>query len=345
MADLLKEAIADAKAVRQTAIANAKLALEEAFTPKLQSMLAAKINEQDELDVEDEEEVVDGDVAMDSEASPELDAAIDDAESMEVDDEEASEDDGGEDLELESIIRELEDDGEEDDEEEEVMEGSIESSSKIGNGTSFDDNSGATPDPSGKETGANGDKAITGSDLLEQLEDGEEDEDDEDEDVSIDEVLRSLREQDDLESEDEEEEDETADAVAEARYVAHAYENKLREAYGALAFMKNKINEVNLLNAKLLFSNKLFRAGNLNENQKLRVIETFDRANNLREIKLVYSTLAESFKGGSRSKSVSKRPITEGMASRPTASTKPRNVITEGQIQAARFQKLAGLIK
>ena len=52
--DLLKEAIADAKAVRSTAIANAKLALEEAFTPKLQSMLSAKLQE-DEMDDEEEE--------------------------------------------------------------------------------------------------------------------------------------------------------------------------------------------------------------------------------------------------------------------------------------------------
>ncbi len=331
MADLLKEAIADAKAVRQTAIANAKLALEEAFTPKLQSMLAAKINEQEDLgDLEDEEETTDID------ATPEVDAAISSAEDLEsLDDTEVEDEgEGEEDLELESIIRELEDSGDEEDEEE-LEEGSIEGSSKIGNGTSFDDNSGATPDPSGKETGANGTKAIAGSDLLEQ--DGEEEE--EDEDVSIDEVLRSLREQDD---EEEEEESDDAEAVAEARYIAQAYENKLREAYSALAFMKGKINEVNLLNAKLLFSNKLFRAGNLNENQKLRVIETFDRANNLREIKLVYSTLAESFKGNVK-KTIAKRPITEGMASRPQASTKPRNVITEGQVQAARFQKLAGL--
>ncbi len=343
MADLLKEAIADAKAVRQTAIANAKLALEEAFTPKLQSMLAAKINEQEDIEgLEDEEETG-------VETSPELDAAIDDAEALEDEEESMESETGEEDLELESIIRELEDDGNgengEDEEEEEVMEGSIESSSKIGSGTSFDDNSGATPDPSGKETGANGDKAIAGSDLLEQLENGEEEEEEDDEDVSIDEVLRSLREQDD-EDEDEEEENGSADAVAEARYVAKAYEGKLREAYSALAFLKGKINEVNLLNAKLLFSNKLFRAGNLNENQKLRVIETFDRANNLREIKLVYSTLAESFKSNtSRKTPIAKRPITEGMASRPQASTKPRNVITEGQVQAARFQKLAGLIK
>ena len=55
--DLLKEAIADAKAVKETAIANAKLALEEAFTPHLQSMLSAKLEEMDKDDDKMEEEV------------------------------------------------------------------------------------------------------------------------------------------------------------------------------------------------------------------------------------------------------------------------------------------------
>ena len=43
MGDILKEAIADAKAVRETALQNAKMALEEAFTPQLKSMLSAKL--------------------------------------------------------------------------------------------------------------------------------------------------------------------------------------------------------------------------------------------------------------------------------------------------------------
>ena len=51
--NLLKEAIADAKAVRETALANAKIALEEAFTPRIQSMLSAKISEEEELDTEE----------------------------------------------------------------------------------------------------------------------------------------------------------------------------------------------------------------------------------------------------------------------------------------------------
>ena len=57
MSDLLKEAIADAKAVRETALVNAKLALEEAFTPKIQSMLSKKIQSETEGETEEGEEV------------------------------------------------------------------------------------------------------------------------------------------------------------------------------------------------------------------------------------------------------------------------------------------------
>ena len=50
MGDILKEAIADAKAVRETALENAKMALEEAFTPQIKSMLSAKLKEEEELE-------------------------------------------------------------------------------------------------------------------------------------------------------------------------------------------------------------------------------------------------------------------------------------------------------
>ena len=80
MDDLLKEAIADAKAVRETALANAKMALEEAFTPKLKSMLAKKIQSEmededgDEAEVEEQDELSDEDdvvaPAADAEGGP-----------------------------------------------------------------------------------------------------------------------------------------------------------------------------------------------------------------------------------------------------------------------------------
>jgi hypothetical protein len=54
--ELFKQAIADAKSVRDAAVANAKAALEETFTPKIMSMLSAKLNELEE-DMEEGKEV------------------------------------------------------------------------------------------------------------------------------------------------------------------------------------------------------------------------------------------------------------------------------------------------
>ena len=107
--------------------------------------------------------------------------------------------------------------------------------------------------------------------------------------------------------------------------------------------MRDKLNEVNLLNAKLLFTNKLFRAYGLNNEQKMKVVETFDRASNIREVKLVYSTMAESFGG------VKKNEIQEskGSASKAVASTKSEKqteVISEGNALRNRFKKLANII-
>jgi hypothetical protein len=293
--DLLKEAIADAKAVRETAIANAKLALEEAFTPKLQSMLSTKIRE--EFEDEEEVEVEAADDAAETEDLPveeantedevetEVDYAEDaDAEDAELEEAEASDDD----LELEAILRELED------------------------GTEAEED---FPDPTAEDPA-----------LAEEADDEENlEEATEDEEFDLEEVINALREEDEEEA-----------PVDEADT-----EDDLEEAYATIKFLRSKINEVNLLNAKLLFSNKLFRANNLNESQKLRVIETFDRAASVREVKLVYSTLAESMVGTKGTKS----SMTEGLASKSTKSTAPnKSVIVESNDFSNRMRQLAGLI-
>ena len=113
----------------------------------------------------------------------------------------------------------------------------------------------------------------------------------------------------------------------------------------AVIFMKNKLHEVNILNAKLLFTNKLFKEFALDNNQKLKVVETFDRTQSTREIKLVYSTLAEQF--GDNGTINKRNPIRESASSK-SGSTKPskksRKVITEEDQVANRFKKLAGII-
>ena len=120
---------------------------------------------------------------------------------------------------------------------------------------------------------------------------------------------------------------------------------ELKEYKEAVSFLKNKLHEVNILNAKLLFTNKLFKEFALDNNQKLRVVETFDRAQSTREIKLVYSTLAEQFADNG---SIGRKSINESASSK-SGSTKPskesRKVITEEGQVADRFKKLAGIIK
>lgn len=290
--DLLKEAIADAKAVRSTAIANAKLALEEAFTPKLQSMLSHKIAEEmdDELEEDDElaadtsyEDDEADDVSVNTEDMDSENEEADDTmssdesyyESEEIDEMEDMDED---EMELEEIIKELE-----------------------------------AEDESGDET-------------IDENEDESEDlsEDGEEEEMDLEEIISALREEDELEEEEEE--------VSEN-------EEELEEAYRVIRFLKSKINEVNLLNSKLLYSNKLFRSNSLSESQKMKVIETFDRANSVREVKLVYSTLSESI-----TSYTPKRKVNESFASKTIGSTKPsKGLIVESNTFAARMQKLAGL--
>jgi hypothetical protein len=147
-----------------------------------------------------------------------------------------------------------------------------------------------------------------------------------DEDIDLDEVLKALSEEEDKEEE--------VDEVSELK-------SDLAEHRSVIEELRGKLNEVNLLNAKLLFTNKLFRKYGLNNDQKMKVVEQFDRAANLREVKLVYSTLGESF-GSARKNEINE---SKGSASKPVASTKSeKEVITESSELRNRFKKLANLI-
>jgi hypothetical protein len=383
MDDLLREAIADAKAVRETALENAKIALEEAFTPRLQSMLSKKIqaemedseegmhdeeegmhDNEEEMDAEegmhgDAEEMEDAEEMRDAEEMEDAEEEMEDSEEMreeEMEDEEEGEmreEEGEEedevseeeemededDLDLESVLAELEadlteeedtdeeekvDEVEDKDEVEKVDENDV--SSEIGSGDNkvkpeANDSSktgaqGPEGEGSDKESGKEDDNLEVVDDLVES------------EDLDLDEVLKALTEEEDAEEE--------ADKVEELQA-------ELKETREVVQFMRDKLNEVNLLNAKLLFSNKLFRAYGLNNTQKLKVVETFDRTKNLREVKLVYATLAESFKKPSKPLSES---VSKGSSSKPVASTKPakQEVLSEGAEMKARFKKLANIL-
>jgi len=151
----------------------------------------------------------------------------------------------------------------------------------------------------------------------------------------IDAIIESiLAEEDELDAED---------AEIEANEGSYKMKKELDEAYSVIEQLRYTINEVNLLNAKLLYTNKLFRNFELNDTQKMKVIENFDRAASTREVKLVFSTLSESFKKPVAKKKVVKE--SKSYASKPTASTAPsREIISESAEFANRWKKLAGLI-
>ena len=394
MDDLLKDAIADAKAVRETALENAKIALEEAFTPRLQSMLSKKIqSEIEEDDIEergdDEEEMEErGGMMRDDDEDPsddhsegsmrdnDEDPSDDHSEAMDDDEEEMEEREDDEDdepkmdmesvieidgvkyapvvseeededhddekemdesdeFDLDEILKELEEEKDEDDEpvdesKEEVTEEEELDENDVSSGIGKSDNA------HDKKSGDSTDIGKAGKAKHESVEaiSEEEDEDDEkkdesvEEDIDLEEIVKALSEEED----EEEMKDENS-----------KLQSELEEHRNVVKYLRSKLNEVNLLNAKLLFTNKLFRSHGLSNDQKMKVVETFDRAHNLREVKLVYSTLAESF-GSKQTKTEIKE--SKGSASKPVASTKSekQEVIAEGHEMRDRFKKLAGIL-
>jgi len=358
---LLKEAIADAKAVRETALANAKIALEEAFTPKLQSMLSKKLQEELEGD-ESEEEVEltqENDVSSeigggDGTKMPATKAFSSAAESDELaaaDVDKISAEVGSEDENAEKVAGITESEEEEYDvtgatpetgmnEEEEMddVDSEIDEIIKELEAAADDEESYATTE--GEEEEAAPVAEPTEAPAAEEPV-AEEDE------IDLDEILREMGYGDEPAEEapvatEEEHSEEELDALkAELKSV----QSELGEAISVIKSLKGTINEVNLLNAKLLYVNKLFRSFNLTNEQKSKVVETLDRTKNVREVKLVFSTIAESFKFGNGVAKKTTSKITESYASKPAASTAPKQIISEDNSASDRFKKLAGIIK
>jgi hypothetical protein len=355
---LLKEAIADAKAVRETALANAKIALEEAFTPKLQSMLSKKLQEELEGD-ESEEEVEltqENDVSSeigggDGNKMPAAKAFTSAAESDEL---------GAADVDKISAAV-----GSEDENAEKVA--------GITEGEEEEDVTGATPDTGMNEEEEMDDVDSEIDEIIKELEAAADDEESyategeeemaapvaepteapaeepvaEEDEIDLDEILREMgygdepTEEAPVATEEEHSEEELDTLKAELKSV----QSELGEAISVIKSLKGTINEVNLLNAKLLYVNKLFRSFNLTNEQKSKVVETLDRTKNVREVKLVFSTIAESFKFGTGATKKVTAKLTESYASKPAQSTAPKQIISEDNSAAMRFKKLAGIIK
>jgi hypothetical protein len=354
--DLLKEAIADAKTVKETAIANAKVALEEAFTPYLKEKLAAKLAEMDEADEAKEEMTEMKEKDMDENYDMEEAKHMNKKEMDEMDMDEMGMDEAKEmdEMDLDELLRELD----------ELEEGD----------DSVDERLGTINDPTGDYEHGNLAEAEDAELEAGKMEDSDADgvPDDQDEEIDLENMseddLKSFIESviadmvetgeleggEGMESEEGEEGEEgememgaemmaevkkMKKEVEEAKKAKEKAEKELKEALSTVSTIRTELQEVNLFNAKLLYTNKIFKAKTLTESQKVKILAAFDKAASVKEAKLVFETLSEGFV---EKKAPMNESLLRGSASKVTgvAAKKP---IMEANDQVARWQKLAGI--
>ena len=309
--DMLAEAIADAKALKETAIANAKAALEEAFEPRLKSMLSAKLQEMEDEDLKEAEEIEEAKEEVDEMSNPVMRHGLkgDDKEEKRTEKMRESEE-MDEEMDLDEILaeldKELNEDARTDAEEEGYLDGMHDEKEDLDEGSLDKLKS-----------------LYTDKELLSKIitVDGEK--------VSIKDLLALAGE----------------GAVGGMKKSGAGHDigpkegmEEMDEMKKELDELRSELHEVNLLNAKLLYTNKIFRAKNLQEAQKVKVLEAFDKASNVSEVKLVFETLNEGIK------TTPKTQIKESLGSASKAvGVAQKAPIVEVDAQVARWQKLAGI--
>jgi len=369
---MLKEAIADAKTIKDTAIANAKAALEESFTPHIKDMLSAKLQEMDkdeDLDEGKKEDSKDKVEEMDApsydrksgesldptpakvgqttiqEEEKELDEMLAELESEieEGKEIEESKEDSKDELKEDDSIEEADEDEEGEIDVEDEGEISLDDEEIDLEDMSEDDLKGFIEDVI-KDMVSDG-ELEPGDDF--DSEEGEEEMDADDMEIDVDADVEIAEELELDEAKGEDKKDESIEEASKKEddkiEEAKDEDKEVKEALEEVEKLRAELNEVNLLNAKLLYTNKLFRAKNLSEAQKVKVLESFDNATTVKETKLVFDTLSEGIK------SAPKKSINEvkGSASKVVGSiTKTvKQPIVESNDMVARFQKLAGIAK
>jgi hypothetical protein len=394
--DLLKEAIADAKAVKETAIANAKMALEEAFTPYLKEKFSAKLAE---MDKEEEAEKVSENARTDAEEEGYKDGMKDEKEDMgemsnpvmrhglKGDDKEekrteymkygkdlGESEDMDEEMDLDELLAELDkelnedartdaeeegyldgmkDEKEDEEDKEEDEEIDLEDMSEDDLKTFIEDVIADMVKAGELEGEIETDEEDVDLEGDEESDDDVEIEVEDEEEVTIDErkkqgyndklddaegAKHGKKKQDMKQRRADSENMEKADGKRKFAGDSQMKEEEMAEMRLEVNELKSELNEVNLLNAKLLYVNKIFRAKNLNENQKAKVLGAFDKATSVTEVKLVFETLSE---GLTPVKSAIKE--NRGSASRIMGNSTTKKPILEVNNQFERWQKLAGI--
>jgi hypothetical protein len=412
--NFLKEAIADAKTVKESAIANAKIALEESFAPRIQSMLSAKLEEMDNEGLEEEMDAKEKEADKKDSGKME-EAKLKGSDMRHGEDEDGEPEEGAlkaterdrkikeeDDKELEEILAELDKELSEKDDSEDVKKENINEDE-----ATDEEEEGYLDGEEDADEDMDEDEDVDLEDMSEEdlkkfiedviedmvgageLEAGESFEDDVDVDVdedgeveveddmetSVDVELDEAKDKDDKKSgydaklgdsitkrkpadgstiKQREADSENAEkGLGKRKYSGdksmdkkneeiNEVKKELKEAYEAVNTLKTELNEINLLNAKLLYTNKIFKSKNLTEAQKVKVLESFDKATTVKEAKLVYETVNSGLKTKKTyvNENLGRASKSAGMAVRKTT----KQPIVESNEMVMRFQKLAGII-
>jgi len=340
--DIVQEAVEQAEAMKEAAYENAKSVLVDAMSTNLKAAVSEAIGEKIEetgnpkgadLNVQYDpsgQEKLDGDDLTDEGDGPAIvEAGLDeddeyggnkgdesrshrdyegDDEDENEDVEAALEDDDEEEADIDVDIDVDDDEDEDIDEVLEIIEDEDEEDADVDVDIDVDDDEDEDID-----------------EVLEIIEDEDEDEEDADVDVDID--------VDDDEDEDVDESEKYEATVKENRQLRK--ENRRYEK--ALTFLKKRIDEVNLFNARLAAASDLMRKVSLTKGEKERVVEHFDKARTVGEVKRTHRALTEGYTAANRS-------VKKQRVARPNV----QSVISEEQKQSQdgqydRMAELAGL--
>lgn len=325
--DLLKEAIADADAIKQLAIENAKASLNESFDSKIKSMLAAKLQEEAEMGDEDLEETYDDTdeaMDMDDEKDP-----MDEMKHQEGDDDD--QEDTDESFDIDAILAEMED-GEGDDQEDMKSE-----ASKKAKKAPADDDDMEEPEAPAEEKEEGEEEEESGEDKMEET-------------IDLDALIAEMmgEAEEDVDNKDEAYNDEGD--IDEGDYMDDKDDKKevekmkeeLYEIKRQAKQLAAKVNETNLINAKLLYLNKVLRNHTLSEQQKIKVVAAFDKANSVKEAKIVYESLNEALNIRIQNNKTSLKESL-GFASKASGTSTKREIISESFADKERWQKLANI--
>jgi len=344
MANIVNEAIAEAKQLKEMALINAKQALEETFKPHLKKLIENQIEELESDLYEDsdnlfEEEDLDLDEILKELEMGEDDALLEsDSEEDDSEDEDDSEEGNTIDLEnmtdedlkevIEDVVNEMVDNGE--------LEMNVNTDLEDGDlDLDMDDEEFENIEIIDDESPINESKKYRGVSRFRKTRNLRENK-----------TFRNLKSKRNPIILKESMRKINRSKINTRSNNVNKLEESLNNSYKTIRYLKEDLNKYDLVNSKLIHTLKLYKNYNLNDKQRNVVLEAIDKASTPKEVKLVYSSLTTTLSNLPKKLNIAERMIGGSSRSSLKSLAKPKKtMVLEEQKMIDRFQKLAGLLE